>query len=66
MQDGVSVKGGGIRGGKGVERGIDFSFYEREKGFWGELGVLDRVEFTVHRGAAGGFGLGGLGYPLIS
>ena len=22
----------------------------REKGFWGELGVLDRVEFTVHRG----------------
>jgi hypothetical protein len=37
-----------------------------EKGFWGELGVLGRVEFTVHRGAAGGFGLGGLGYPLIS
>ena len=27
-----------------------------EKGFWGEIGVLDRVEFTVefivHRGAA--------------
>jgi hypothetical protein len=27
---------------------------------------IDKVEFTVHRGVAGGFGLGGLGYPLIS
>jgi hypothetical protein len=42
------------------------SFYERGEGILGELGVLGRVEFTVHRGAAGGFGLGGLGYPLIS
>ena len=28
----------------------------------GKLGV----EFTVHQGVAGGFGHGGLGYPLIS
>jgi hypothetical protein len=26
---------------------------------------IDKVD-TVHRGVAGGFGLGGLGYPLIS
>jgi hypothetical protein len=25
-----------------------------------------REEFTVHWGVAGGFGFGGLGYPLIS
>jgi hypothetical protein len=59
-----------------VERRRDFSFYESGERILGELGVLDRrrnfvrsidrVEFTVHRGAAGGFGLGGLGYPLIS
>jgi hypothetical protein len=37
MQDGVSVKGGGIRGGKGVERGMDFSFYESGERILGEL-----------------------------
>jgi hypothetical protein len=56
---------GGIRGGEMEWRWIIHST-RGEKGFWGELGVLGRVEFTVHRGAAGGFGLGGLGYPLIS
>jgi hypothetical protein len=68
MQDGVLVKGGGIRGRKGVERGIDFySFSTRgEKGFWESLSIGQREEFTVHWGVAGGFGLGGLGYPLIS
>ena len=67
MQDGVSVKGGGLRRGWKELRGGGISHATRvEKGFWGELGVLDRVEFTVHQGAAGGFGLEGLGYPLIS
>jgi hypothetical protein len=47
MQDGVSVKGGGIRGGKEL-RGGDFSFYESGERILGELGVLGRVEFTVH------------------
>jgi hypothetical protein len=46
------------------------SFYETGEGILGgELGVLESeitVEFTVHRGAAGGFGLGGLGHPLMS
>ena len=48
-----------------VEKGFWESFE-----YWTEGGIfmrgIDRVEFTVHRGAAGGFGLGGLGYPLIS
>jgi hypothetical protein len=38
MQDGVSVKGGGIRGRKGVERweGFYYSFYERGERILGE------------------------------
>ena len=45
MQDGVSVKGGGIRGGKGVERRIHFFYSTRgEKGFWG------RVEYWTEGG----------------
>ena len=34
MQYGVSVKGGGIRGGKGVERGWIIHATRVEKGFW--------------------------------
>ena len=52
MHDGVSVKGGGIRGGERSWEGIDFSFYERGERILGKLGGLDRVEFTVHWGAA--------------
>ena len=77
MQDGVSVKGGGIRGVKGVERKVDLFLLLREwrkdfgRGWVLDRGRnfvrgIDRVEFTVHRGAARGFGLGGLGYSLIS
>jgi hypothetical protein len=36
MQDGVSVKEGGIRGGKEL-RGGDWSFYERGERILGEL-----------------------------
>jgi hypothetical protein len=37
MQDGVSVKGGGIRGEKGVERGWIFHFTRGRKDFGGSL-----------------------------
>jgi hypothetical protein len=47
MQDGVSVKGGGIRGGKGVERGMDFFLLLREwrKDFGRALSIGQREEF---------------------
>jgi hypothetical protein len=52
---------------KGVERGIDYSFYEKGEGILGRsLSIGQREEFTVHWGVVGCFGLGGLGYPLIS
>jgi hypothetical protein len=36
MQDGVSVKGGGIRGGNELRGGGFYSFYEKGEGILGE------------------------------
>jgi hypothetical protein len=48
--------------------GIDST--RREKGFWGEsFGVLERGIYSgiySAPGGCGGFGLGGLGHPLMS
>ena len=70
MHDGVSVKGGGIRGGERSWEGIDFSFYERGERIlgraWsiGQSGIYSGIYSAS--GGWGGFGIGGLGYPLIS